>query len=99
MQYQKAKFLKTGRDKFYDTLKSRVDAYMKANRLTRYSTPTMIGKIIAQSFIFISCYLLILSNRYTPLQCLALGMIMNIMCVMFIFNVGHDAVHFVVFKN
>ncbi len=99
MEYQKAKFLKTGRDVFYDTLKERVNAYMKANNLTRYATPVMVSKLIAQSAIFITCYTLILTNRFTPLQCLAFAFVMAVMSDMFIFNVGHDAVHHVLFKN
>jgi len=88
-----------GDHRFMRTLKSRVDGYFAGNRISRYATGLILFKAILILGVFLTCYLLLISGRFSPAADLLLGVICGLCTVMIVMNIGHDAAHNALFRN
>ncbi len=84
---------------FLKTLKKRIDNYFIESKISRYANFQVLIKAILIFFVFISSYVLLISNRFSPGIDLLLGTICGICTVMIVMNIGHDAAHNALFRN
>lgn len=90
---EKIKFLTEPTNGFYNTLKQRVLAYFKENKISRYANSRAIIKAIIFFSFYISSYLLIISGKLPLWGFLSLWFFMGVFILLTAMSVVHDAAH------
>jgi linoleoyl-CoA desaturase len=89
----KVKFIDNSKNQFFATVKQRVDAYFKDNNLSKNANALMYFKTVFYVGGLITCYSLIMTNSFSPLQMLFLAIGTGMFAAFIGFNVCHDAIH------
>jgi linoleoyl-CoA desaturase len=87
------KFINNNKTDFYQVLKKKVDDYFLENNLSKHANPTMVIKTIIILSLYIGPYLLIMSNRFSPVQMLFLVVLMGVGASGIGMSIMHDANH------
>jgi len=89
----KVKFIDKEKSYFFATVRERVDVYFKERNLSRNANWLMYIKSTFFLGGLITCYSLILSNKFSPGIMLLLAALLGMFCAFTAFNIGHDAIH------
>jgi linoleoyl-CoA desaturase len=92
---QKLRFIdpQSATNRFFPTVRKRVDAYFTENNLSKNANGLMWFKIAFFLGGFVLLYALIMSNSFTPWQMLGLSVGLGMFAAFIGFNVTHDAIH------
>jgi linoleoyl-CoA desaturase len=84
---------------FYAVLKRRVDEYFTDSGRPRRGGLTVQIKTAGILVSYVTLYLLLISNRFTPQGTLAIAIFFGLFNVLIVFNIAHDASHNALFKS
>ena len=89
----KIRFVDSSQSMFFATVKQRVDAYFKENNLSKNANWLMYLKTAFYLSGFLTFYILIISNQFSPLSMLFFAIGLGMCCAFIGFNICHDAIH------
>lgn len=87
------RFNNHNRSRFYPTVRKRVDAYFKENKLSKHANGEMIFKTVFFLGGAALLYAMILSGYFSKWQMLILAALLGAFQAFIGFNVSHDAIH------
>ncbi|EOR93701.1 Linoleoyl-CoA desaturase [Arcticibacter svalbardensis MN12-7] len=90
---QKLKFSSNSKSQFLSTVRKRVDSYFKENKIGRNANSAMWFKTFVFLSGYITLYLLIILNIFSPPVMLLLCVLLGVCCAFVGFNICHDAIH------
>lgn len=93
------KFKSKNDSDFFSELIKKVDVYMEKKGGNRFADASIYLKGSFLIGLYLSCYILLLSQKLSTSVSVLLVMIMGLAGVMIVFNIVHDASHNVLFKS
>ncbi|MEM1324233.1 MAG: acyl-CoA desaturase [Bacteroidota bacterium] len=78
---------------FYLTLRQRVNAYFKDNKLSKHANSQMLIKTIFILTVFVGTYVMLISNLFSPGVLLLIALVHGFFTALIGLNIAHDAVH------
>lgn len=90
---QKLKFSSNTKSLFLSTVRNRVNSYFKENKISPNANGAMWFKTLFFLSGYITLYLLIMLNIFSPLVMLLLCVALGVCCAFVGFNICHDAIH------
>lgn len=90
---QKLKFANTQNSSFFSTTRTRVEAYLKEQAVSKHANRAMWIKTIFYLTVSLGLYLLIISNQFGAWAMLGMSLLLGVFCAFVGFNVCHDAIH------
>jgi linoleoyl-CoA desaturase len=96
---KKPKYKKADDAAFYPLLRKRIRAYFQESGLKPKGGKEVTIKTVALLLLYVSTYLLMISNWFSPFGTLLMAISFGIINVLIVFNIAHDAAHNALFPN